>query len=184
MLKIIVEVMEAAIAKRPVGAPLRWIHFLKEGCSQYAKKKAVTPGRNLLGNATDWVIAADVSGRRMYPQAVRDSGKRPDAVMSSVQANSLILVELTVPWEDRMEESNIFKRGKYDELVLDLQEKGYHVKFFAVEVGARGLVGRSMYALLRDLGVSSKERAGWMTKIANAAESASAWLWSKRNSRE
>ncbi|MFG1588224.1 hypothetical protein ACDT12_13105 [Staphylococcus aureus] len=141
----------------------------------------MTPRRHLLANANDWVIAADINDFRNYPQAIRDSGKRPDVVISSARANSFILVELTVPFEDRMEERNISKREKYDELTADLRDTGYEVSLFAVEVGARGLPGRSLYAFLRKLGLSSRERAGFMRGAAGAAESASAWIWRRRD---
>lgn len=83
-----------------------------------------------------------------------------------------------------MEASNILKGEKYDELVIDVQEKGFKVSLFAVEVGARGMPGRSLYALLRDLGMSGRERSVFMRRASEAAESASAWIWSRRECRD
>ena len=80
----------------------------------------------------------------------QESGQRPDAVMASKKTDTIIIAELTVPWEDRMEQSNVLKENRYSELTIDLIDKGYRVHFFAIEVGARGLMGRSSYTFLRE----------------------------------
>ena len=80
-----------------------------------------------------------------YPQVIQESGQRPDAVMASKKTDTIIVAELTVPWEDRMEQSNVLKEDRYSELTMDLIDK---VHFFAIEVGTRGLVGRSSYTFL------------------------------------
>ena len=41
---------------------------------------------------------------------------------------------------------------------MDLIDKGYGVHFFAIEVGARGLVGRSSYTFLREIGLPGTKR--------------------------
>jgi len=38
---------------------------------------------------------------------------RPDTIMVSETTRQLILLELTVPWEERMEEAQKRKRAKY-----------------------------------------------------------------------
>ena len=38
---------------------------------------------------------------------------RPDIVLTSVASKQVILLELTVPWEDRMEEANERKRTHF-----------------------------------------------------------------------
>ena len=48
----------------------------------------------------------------------------------------------------------MLKEDRYSELTMDLIDKGYRVHFFAIEVGARGLVGRSSYTFLREIGTS------------------------------
>ena len=64
---------------------------------------------------------------------------------------------------------------------MDLIDKGYRVHFFAIEVGARGLVGRSSYTFLREIGLPGRERNKVMERMSKAAETASHWLWTKRH---
>ena len=89
---------------------------------------------------------------RHYLQVLAESGKRPDVVLPSTKADTFVLAELTVPWEDRIGQSNTLKEDRYMELTLDLQQKGYKVWFFAFEVGARGMVGQSTCTFLREIG--------------------------------
>ena len=137
--------------------------------------------RHILESANDWKIAADVEGLRHYPQMLAESGKRPDVVLSSTKADTFVLTELTVPWEDRIGQSNTLKEDRYMELTLDLQQKGYKVWFFAFEVGARGVVGQSTYKFLREIGLTSKVRSKALADMSRAAEAASQWIWSKRD---
>ena len=97
----------------------------------YARNKRKTPRRDLLENTNDWLTTTEIGGMRHYPQVIQESGSRPDATMASI-----ILVELTVPWEDRMELSNELEEDKYSKLMMDVTDKRYRVHFFAIEVGA------------------------------------------------
>ena len=145
-----------------------------------ARNKCKTPRRDLLENANDWMTAADIGGMKHYPQVIQESGQRPDAVMASKKTD-IIIAELTVPWEDRMEQSNVLKEDRYSE-PLFLIDKGYRVHFLAIEVGARGLVGRSSYNFLREIGLPGRERNKVMERMSKSAEKDSNWLWTKRDS--
>ena len=71
-----------------------------------------------------------------------ESVKRPDLVLV-LSSDAIILVELTVPWEDRLQYSNELKADKFADLSMDLEAKGYlRTDLFPIEVGARGIVGR------------------------------------------
>ena len=39
----------------------------------------------------DWYVAADVVGLKHYPQVLKDSGKRPDVVVTSTKSDAMIL---------------------------------------------------------------------------------------------
>ena len=115
---------------------------------------------------------------RHYPQLLRDSGRRPDVVLASSSSDAFIL--LTVPWEDRIEASNVLKKEKCSDLAKDLYDSGFRVKLMLVEVGVRGLVGKSAYTFLTQIGLSSRERTKAMTKMSEDAEAASCWIWEMR----
>ena len=46
-------------------------------------------------------------------------------ILSSTKADTFVLAELTVPWEDRIGQSKTLKEDRYMELTMDLQQKGY-----------------------------------------------------------
>ena len=56
--------------------------------------------------------------------------------------------------------------------MMDLIDKGYRVHFFAIEIGARGLMSRSSYTLLREIGLPDRERNKVMERMSKAAETA------------
>ena len=49
----------------------------------------------------------------------------------------MILSELKIPWEDRIEENILLKCKKYTDLTLDLNEQGHVVQFFVIKLGAQ-----------------------------------------------
>ena len=111
---------------------------------------------------------------------LRDSGRRPDVVFASSSSDAFIFVELTVPWEDWIEASNVLKTEKYSDLAKDLEDSGFWVKLMPVEVGTRDLVGNSAYTSLTQIGLSGRERTKAMIKVSEAAEESSCWIWEMR----
>ena len=73
------------------------------------------------------------------------------------------MVELTVPYENRMEEAHIYKREKYMNLTKELENASYKAVVMSVEVGARGTKALKLRAEI--------------------AENSSRWIWSRRNER-
>ena len=71
-----------------------------------------------------------------------ESGKRPDVVLVSPSTDAIILVELTVPCEDRLEYCNALKAEKHADLSMDLETKSYRTDLLPIEIGVRGVVGR------------------------------------------
>ena len=95
----------------------------------------------------------------------------------STMANDNFITNTNVPWEDRIGQSNTLKEDRYMELTLDLRQKGYKVWFFALEVGARGMVGQSTYTFLREIGLTIKVRSKALADMSRAAEAASQWIF-------
>ena len=69
--------------------------------------------------------------------------------------------ELTVPWEEYMEEAQDGKKLKYDNLLRQCQSNGWKSSCLPIEVGARGFTARSLCKALSDIGVigTTKSRA-------------------------
>ncbi|GFO25175.1 polyprotein [Plakobranchus ocellatus] len=93
------------------------------------------------------------------------------------------MVELTVPYESRMEEAHAFKEAKYLELTKELKKDGYEAKVMPVEIGVRGFVGSSAYGLLSKLSIGGNKRTKALRLLAETAENSSRWIWSRRNER-
>ncbi|RXN15156.1 proteasome subunit beta type-7-like protein [Labeo rohita] len=91
-----------------------------------------------------------------------------------------VVNQLTVPWEDAVEEAFERKSLKYTELAADAEQRGWKSKVCPVEVGCRGFVGKSTIRLLKELGVQGQTLRRTIKALSGAAEEASRWLWVKR----
>ena len=145
---------------------------------------ATQPVRSILQTANDWKLAADLDGSRNYPACMKQSGLRPDMVVYSESSRTMIVIELTVPFESNISSSHEYKLAKYEGLLKEIHKYGYRTHMFAVEVGARGLATTSLYDLLKRLGLSNRTRARFLKQSAETAERASYWVWLKRNDKE
>ena len=104
----------------------RKIYFLREGFAHLCKKRCHTSRIDILAEA----VADNLEGMRHYPQMLVESVKRSDMVLMSPLTDAIILVELTVPWEDRLEYSNSAQGGKVADLSMELEAKGYRTDLF------------------------------------------------------
>ena len=93
------------------------------------------------------------------------------------------MLELTVPWEERIEEANERKLVKHQPLIEDCQQRGWKSWCLPVEVGCRGFVGQSLWQALRILGVTGTVRKKMISEVSREAEAASRWVWLKREER-
>ena len=127
-----------------------------------------------------WELRADVNGGLTVPPQIAVTLKRPDLLLWSEKERIVYFVELTVPWEDRVEEANERKRDRYAELAEQAEQRGWSARVRPVEVGCRGFVARSTTALLCELGIRGKEQRVAVKNMSLAAERASQWLWLRR----
>ena len=67
----------------------------------------------LLDSFDDWEVSSDLPEWDSHPSIIKEIRLRPDIVIHSASTQQLIIVELTVPYENRMEEAHIYKREKY-----------------------------------------------------------------------
>ena len=131
----------------------------------------------------DWEVSADLPEWDSHPIIIKETRLRPDIVIHSASTQQLIMVELTIPYENRMEEAHIYKREKYLNLTKELRDAGYKAVVMPVEVGARGFIGSSAYDLLTKLSICGKKRTKALKLLAEIAENSSRWIWSRRNER-
>ena len=98
-------------------------------------------------------------------------------MIHSSSTQQIIVVELTVPYESRMEEAHTY------DLTKELRDAGYKAVVMPVEVGARGFIGSSVYDLLTKLSICGNTRTKALKLLAETAENSSRWIWSRRNER-
>ncbi|KAK0143149.1 hypothetical protein N1851_018733 [Merluccius polli] len=138
-------------------APKKAVPFIKTGEKPWACPQLTT---GLLHTASDWQLQVDLGKQLRFPQHIATS-LRPDMIITSEASRQLIILELTVPWEERIEEANERKRTKYQDLVEEWRERGWRTCDEPMEVGCRGFAGRSLCKVLSCLGVTgaAKKRA-------------------------
>lgn len=126
-------------------------------------------------------MQADLDKKLVFPRNIVVTTSRPDIVLWSNSTKHVVMVELTVPWEERVEESHHMKQEKYTELQRECTERGWKAMVLPVEVGCRGFPAKSVWSALRTIGLVGQKRKVAIKKIIAATERASCWLWMKRN---
>lgn len=97
--------------------------------------------------------------------------------MWSPGEEKIIMVELTVPWEEGCEEAAERKKAKYQQLVQDCRDKGWMAWLMTVEAG---FPAQSAWNLLTKVGLRGHLRKAAIRRLGEASERASCWLWHKR----
>ncbi|KAI4881119.1 hypothetical protein NFI96_020517, partial [Prochilodus magdalenae] len=153
------------------------IAFIRAGEKPQPPRK--TQG-GLLATARDWQLLVDLGRQLRFPDIIVATTLRPDMVLMSGATKQVVLLELTVPWEDRMEEAKERKKAKYADLVAECRRNGWKARCEPIEVGCRGFAGQSLHRVLGLLGICGLHRQRAMKNIMEAAEKASRWLWLRR----
>ena len=156
------------------------IPFMKEGQKMPSKPKKSQKGYSILARARDWEIQVDLRKKLVFPEEVAVTRLRPDMVLLSRSSKSILIVELTVPWEERLDISHQLKKAKYQDLVDEAHLKGWHAVQFPIEIGCRGFPGKSLRFFFQQLGLPPSKTKKAVKAIGAAAESSSRWLWLRR----
>ena len=56
--------------------------------------------------ANDWVLLVDLKRQLRYPEDIVPTNLRPNIVIFSKESKVCVIMELTVPWEERIEEAH------------------------------------------------------------------------------
>ena len=163
----------------PVKQTIPSVHFVKEG-SAASRHTSVEKRYAILSRASDWQLMVDIGRQLRMLTEIVTTTLRPDMVIRSDSTRVVILIELTVPWEDRIDEAHETKASKYVDLVEDIRMNGWQVYYFPVEVGSRGYPAKSFRLMLNSLGLSNQSCRKACKTVGSAAEEGSRWLWLKR----
>lgn len=129
-------------------------------------------------------MRVDLDRQLRFQGEITTTSLRPDIVVWSTKARSVLLVELTIPAEEGIEEgieaAHERIMAKYSELAAECREAGWKTSIYPVEIGCRGYVGLSTTRLLRDAGVTGGNLRKATKELAEEAEKGSMWLWLRR----
>ena len=161
-------VAKANKEKRPA---VKGIVFVPAGTQPKLQQRRDHGPDSLLQEAQDWECLVDLERALQFLSIVALTKFRPDVVILSRVARILIMGELTVPWEDNVEEAHERKKEKYEELVMQSEECGWRAHCYPFEVGCRGFVAQPTMSFLHCLGVVGKEKRRVCKRLEEAAES-------------
>ncbi|KAK0145224.1 hypothetical protein N1851_015879 [Merluccius polli] len=156
------------------------INFVRQGGQPRSTKARCKTGSLITG--AGWELKVDLGQQMAVPSHIVSTRLRPDLLFWSDREKAVFLVELTIPWEDRVEEANELKRAKYTEIAEEAAQRGWSVRLRPIEIGARGFVARSAISLLSELGIRGRSLRQVVSSMSLAAERASEWLWVRRSS--
>ncbi|CAC5420997.1 unnamed protein product [Mytilus coruscus] len=101
--------------KKKVKEDITFVNFMKAGESKDNTPEVL----GVLATATDWKFTADIQQRMSFPAEIAATSLRPDMVLWSQGTRQTVLQEMTVPWEERMDEAHERKMAKYQQLEED-----------------------------------------------------------------
>lgn len=177
VLEIIREALSLAVARSKKGLTQSSgkITFVKEGGKAGSQKDKPS---SIIEKADDWSLLMDTYEKHYtMPDQLCVTSRRPDILLYSMQRKLVFFVELTVPWETNIPKDHEYKMNKYYDLVDGLIRKGLRTRHYAVEMGARGLPAKSLYSLLKDLGLPRSSISTFLERMTKAALAASYRIW-------
>jgi len=77
-------------------------------------------------------MQVDLKRRLVFPEEVAVNSLRPDMVLLSRRTKTIIVAELTEPWEDRLAISHQLKEAKYRDLIDEALCKGWHATLYPI----------------------------------------------------
>ncbi len=79
-------------------------------------------------------------GISTIPTDILITNLKPDIVLVNYESKSVTLIELTIPYDDNILAANERKKKRYDQLINDIEEKGFSTNFYAIEISSRGYI--------------------------------------------
>ncbi|KAI8517878.1 hypothetical protein Bbelb_038950 [Branchiostoma belcheri] len=107
-----------------------FIPFVKEG--QRATQGVRRSCEGLMRKG-EWEMAVDLDKRLVFPRNICETTLRPDIVLWSSVQKTVLVIELTIPWEENIQAAYERKKLKYQELVQQCAENGWRSLLYPVE---------------------------------------------------
>jgi len=170
--------------KANTAKPKMTDYFVKAG----QKRKVWRPVKNVFSQASDWKVQFDLNydskGNKTptsFPAEIAISSLNPDGVIWSVDIKTVILLELTSPWEENIQKAHLRKSARYEELEVVCVNRGWTVQLFTLEVGSRGFIPHSFNDVFRKLGLSATQRKTLRDRVSDKALMCSYVIYKEMN---
>ena len=161
------------------------IFTTERGAKSWHGRAVKSPNQRkcLLDGCGDWEVSADLPEWESHPRIIKETRLRPDIVIHSSSTQQLIMVELTVPYESRMEEAHTYKREKYLNLTKIIAKKCPLQSRCNARRGWCQRVHRSLRSPNQTVNMWQQKNESSKVILAEIAENSSRWIWSRRNER-
>lgn len=111
-------------------------------CGHFCQGRGAVKGRTqeagILLTAQDWQLSVDLEKQLRFPQHIVSTSLRPDILLVLEIIKNIILMELTVRWEDQMRDAHDRKRTQYKHLAINCWAQGLKASCMPNEVDCRG----------------------------------------------
>ena len=108
---------------------------------------------------------------------------RPDICIFDHDKKKLLLLELTIPFDEYMAEAEVRKREKYRDFLTDIKVQGFDVTLTTVEVGSRGVISDSLLSFLQECtSIRKKQSLSLIEDVRRKVICCSYAVWCRRNS--
>ena len=137
--------------------------------------------QHILLQASDWDFHFDLGSEALqFPNEAAATSMRPDIVIYSCTKKIIVMLERTVPLEDRSHLAHGRKTLKYASLARTCEENGFTTHFFALEVGCLGFCPHSFLTYLEALRLPKSSACKIRTECARVALRCSNFLYLRR----
>ena len=140
------------------------------------KKKFIM---KLLNGDSDWKVSVDLKTALQFPEHIIQTDKQPDIVVCSDSKKSVILIELTIPWEQNREEPHERNQNRYETLRADCVEKGWVCHVIPIEESCHSFLGHSVISYLSKVGITDCSWKVASYRLQTTVLYASTCIWSR-----
>ena len=159
--------------------PLK-IKFVKKRTKGKTKNSSSS---GILHQASDWVLLGDLDGTFSFPPPIAFTELRPDITIFSNKLIRVIFIELTCPREENLEAWHNVKVNKSLPLKSVIENNGWSVGLFPVEVGTRVYCSRSVLCCFKSLGLRNRTINTTIKQISKYSMECSFCNWLARNNK-
>ena len=127
-------------------------------------------------------LAVDLGDEYSFPTHIVSTDLRPDIVWWDDLRKTMVLVELTIPFDTALEGAKERKEAKYEHIQVSARSKGYHTSLITLEIGSRGIPNMPGFeALQNTLQLPSPAFHKLLMSAIKATIEGSFFIWVQRN---